>query len=82
MQGQRLGPAGPCSACGQTEEVEGSNFTRRVSEDVGQEARSNARPHDLDRTHQPLTKIIAKTEDSYPHADCFRMMLTQILPLK
>jgi hypothetical protein len=28
-------------------------------------------PHDLDRTHQPLTKIIAKTEDSYPHADCF-----------
>jgi len=28
-------------------------------------------PHDLDRTNQPLTKVIAKTEDSYPHADCF-----------
>jgi hypothetical protein len=66
MQGQRLGPAGPCSARGQTEEVEGNpNFTRHVSEDVGQEAAraQTLGPHDLDRTHQPLTKIIAKTEE-------------------
>jgi len=59
MQGQRLGPAGPCSA-----REANPNFTRRVSEDVGQEARAQTLgPHDLDRTHQPLTKIIAKTEE-------------------
>jgi hypothetical protein len=65
-RGCRDSASGPCSARGQTEEVEGSkpNFTRRVSEDVGQEARAQTLgPHDLDQTHQPLTKIIAKTEE-------------------